>query len=272
MTIKILIDNHAEPPLVAEWGFSAYIEYADRHLLLDTGGSGKFLQNAELLGVNIGNVEFGILSHAHYDHSDGMETFFEHNASSVFYLRRSCGENCYSGKKHLIPRYIGIKRGLLDKYDSRIFYVSGDFEIIPGAMLIPHKTPNLESIGKKSKMYISRHGRRRFDDFSHEQSLVLDTPSGLVILNSCCHAGADNIINEIRQTYPNKSIYALVGGLHTHASSPSDVRKLASGIFDTGIKHVYTGHCTGEPAMIILKEVLGNKIEQFYSGMEISIP
>ncbi len=51
-------------------------------------------------------------------------------------------------------------------------------------------------------------------DYSHEQSLVVDTEKGPVIFNSCSHGGAANIINEVTQTFPNKKIYGLVGGFH----------------------------------------------------------
>ena len=44
------------------------------------------------------------------------------------------------------------------------------------------------------------------DDFSHEQSLVIDTAKGLVILNSCSHSGVENIINEVHSTFPDKHI------------------------------------------------------------------
>ncbi|MFQ9410234.1 MAG: hypothetical protein ACLR1T_03180 [Evtepia gabavorous] len=49
------------------------------------------------------------------------------------------------------------------------------------------------------------------DDFSHEQSLVFSTPKGLVIFNSCCHGGADNIVREVADTFPGQPISAIVG-------------------------------------------------------------
>ena len=107
------------------------------------------------------------------------------------------------------------------------------------------------------------------DDFAHEQSLVFDTPNGLVIFNSCSHGGADNIINEVAATFPTKEIWAYVGGLHLYKSSESDVRALAKRMKETGIRKVVTGHCTGEEAFQILKEELGDVVEQMYTGMEM---
>jgi len=46
LEMKVLIDNLAETPLVGEWGLSILIDVDDRKILLDTGASGLFAQNA----------------------------------------------------------------------------------------------------------------------------------------------------------------------------------------------------------------------------------
>lgn len=109
------------------------------------------------------------------------------------------------------------------------------------------------------------------DDFSHEQSLVVDTPDGLVILNSCSHGGADTIITEVSDTFPGKKILALIGGFHLFNKSEEEVRELAERIKRTGISRVYTGHCTGKRAYAILKETLGDQLWQLSVGMGIEL-
>ena len=79
LEMKVLIDNLAEAPLVGEWGLSILIDVDDRKILLDTGASGLFAQNAERLGIDLGSVDTGVLSHAHYDHADGLDTFLVHH-------------------------------------------------------------------------------------------------------------------------------------------------------------------------------------------------
>jgi 7,8-dihydropterin-6-yl-methyl-4-(beta-D-ribofuranosyl)aminobenzene 5'-phosphate synthase len=37
------------------------------------------------------------------------------------------------------------------------------------------------------------------------------------------------------------------------------------------VDHIYTGHCTGDAAYAILKEELGEKIDQFCSGYQIDM-
>ena len=268
MLAKVLIDNKTKESLLPEWGLSFYIEYEGHAILLDTGASEKFLRNADACGVDLTAVEFGVLSHAHYDHSDGMAAFFERNSKASFYLRKGARENCY-GKKEGKYRYNGIQRGVLRRFRERIVYVEGDYEIYPGVTLIPHKTAGLEKIAKKVDLYIRRGWRMRPDSFAHEQSLVFDTEKGLVIFSSCSHGGADNIIREVAMTCPGKPIYAILGGFHLYKSSEEEVRAFARRVRETGIQKIYTGHCTGEEAFEVLKEELGEQIEQLYSGKEI---
>ena len=116
-------------------------------------------------------------------------------------------------------------------------------------------------------MYV-RRGRRYFaDDFAHEQSVVFDTPEGLVVFNSCCHGGADVVIKEIAETFPDKRVKALIGGFHLYDKSENEVCALAERIRETGIEKVYTGHCTGEKAFAILREELGDIAGQLSVGL-----
>ena len=98
MKATILIDNIADSPLKDEWGLCVYIEHEGKKILLDTGASYKFTENAKKLGIDLSEIDFAVLSHAHYDHSDGMEEFFNHNRKAKFYLKEQCKENCYGRK------------------------------------------------------------------------------------------------------------------------------------------------------------------------------
>lgn len=269
MIAKVLIDNLTNSELLCEWGLSFYIEQNEKKILLDTGSSEKFAENAKKMGVDLKKVQWGVLSHAHYDHADGMPAFFSENENAKFYLRKGAAENCYGKKKFFLYEYNGIQQGILGNYKDRIEYVEGDYQLTEGVYLIPHKTIGLEKIAKRVNLFIKDNGKMFPDDFAHEQSLVIDTPKGLVIFNSCSHGGADNIITEVAATFPEKEICGYVGGLHLYKSSEAEIRALAKRIKATGIQRVVTGHCTGEEAFRILKEELGNTVEQMHTGMEI---
>lgn len=266
MIATVLADNITKENLESEWGLSIFIEYEDKKILLDAGASDKFLNNAAKIGIDLSEVDYGVLSHAHYDHADGMEHFFQNNKKASFFLRQGCEENCY-GKYFVFSKYVGIKKGILEKYKERIIYVRGDCEIAPGIYLIPHKTAGLSTIGKKNKMYVKKNKRWQPDDFSHEQSLVLDTEKGLVIFNSCSHGGVDTIIKEVASSFPDKKIDTYIGGFHLFEKKESEVRVLGKKLLEIGIENIYTGHCTGKRAYYILKEELGDKIKQIETGM-----
>ncbi len=266
MKATVVVDNISKDNIAGEWGLCIYIEYGGKKLLLDTGASGLFLDNAKKLGIDINNIDYAVLSHAHYDHADGMKDFFKANDKALFHLRYGCDENCYI-KKWFFHKYIGIPKNILEDYKERIIYTEGDYALLPGASLIPHKTDGLSKIGKQNMMYIQNERGWNPDDFSHEQSLVFETSSGLVIFNSCSHAGADNIINEVAATYPDKKIKAIVGGFHIFNKSKKEVKELARKIKMTGIEAVYTGHCTGKRSFDVLQEELGDIVHQLYVGM-----
>ncbi len=267
MKATVLVDNLEVENLSTEWGLCVYIEYGDKKVLLDTGSSDKFVQNAKTLGVDLAEVDFGVLSHAHYDHADGMDAFFEENQKAKFYLRAGAGENCYHKLSFFKSKYIGIKKGTLEQYKDRIVFADGKAVLSEGIELTPHTTANLAEVGRKNSMYV-RKGRKMIpDDFSHEQNLIFETEKGLVIFNSCSHAGADNIIKETMESYPGKKICALIGGFHLFRSSEEEVRAFAKRVKETGIEKLYTGHCTGEDGYRILKEELGDRVEQLRTGL-----
>jgi len=56
----------------AEWGLSIFIETGTQKILFDTGKSGIFAQNAKIMGLELDETDFIILSHEHWDHVNGL--------------------------------------------------------------------------------------------------------------------------------------------------------------------------------------------------------
>ena len=141
MKATVLADNIGEGPLAGEWGLSIYIEYENKKILLDTGASALFTENAKAMDIPLENIDFGILSHAHYDHANGMEYFFKRNRHAKFYLQKSCAENCYAYEEGRF-RYIGIPKNLLAAYQDRLIYADGDAALCDGVYVVAHKRKN----------------------------------------------------------------------------------------------------------------------------------
>lgn len=267
LKIYVLVDNADGPGLKGEWGLSFYIEYKEKTVLLDAGLSSLFSVNAEKLGLDLNNVDFAVLSHAHDDHANGLERFFELNDHAMLYVAEGCEENCYD-RHGLRFKYAGVPRGIMKRHADRIIRADADMIISEGIRLLGHTTPDLEKLGRMEKMYL-RQGFMRYipDDFRHEHSLVFETDEGIVIFNSCSHAGADNIVNEVAQVYPDRRILAMIGGFHLFNKSDDYVKAFAQRLEDAGALHIYTGHCTGQKAFNILKNELGDKVHAFSTGL-----
>lgn len=270
MIAKVLMDNLAAESFACEWGLALHIEYEGRKILLDSGTTGAFADNAEKMGVDLSEVELGVLSHSHYDHANGFDRFFAVNSKAKIYIAEAVRENLYGWKK-LLPYYGGIRRGMLKEHADRFIRVSGKREILPRVWLLGHSTPGLEVMGKRNGLYQRRGLWLHPDDFRHEQSLIFDTDTGLVVFNSCSHAGPDVIIREAEAAFPGKKVRAMIGGFHLFRLSDGDVRALAGRLKACGVERLVTGHCTGERAYEILREELGECVQQMYSGMEIEL-
>lgn len=266
MWAKVIVDNIPDESLTGEWGLCILIKAAGKVILLDAGASDLFVSNAKQLGIDLDDVDMAVLSHAHSDHANGMEAFFTHNDHAKFYVQASSAPNCYY-KKWFTRRYIGIPRNILDEFSDRIELVDGKLQLADGLWLLPHTTQNLQRVGVREHMYLRTANGWRPDDFSHEQSLVIETGKGLVIFNSCSHGGAANIINEVTAAFPGKSVYGIIGGFHLYNKKPAEVRELAQKIRATGIRYICTGHCTGDRAYAILQQELGEQLHQLHVGL-----
>ena len=309
MKVTVLVDNRDGEQIRGEWGLSFYIEYTyegagtendgkgSRTVLLDAGLSGLFAENAEKLGLDIKAVDYAVLSHAHDDHANGLDTFFELNDHAPLYVAEGCDENCYD-RHGIFMKYAGVPRGIMKRRAGRIVRAdavkSGQTEmpenaekterpdsaetggmitrIDKGISLLGHSTPGLDKLGRADGMYL-RQGLLKFipDDFRHEVSLVFELPEGIVVFNSCSHAGADNIINEAKQAFPGRRILAMIGGFHLFNKTDQYVRDFARRVLETGVEAVYTSHCTGERAMQILSGELGDKMHAFCTGTTFEI-
>lgn len=280
MKVTVLMENTtSSAALTCEHGLSLLIEDADRTLLLDAGSSEAFLGNAEAMGIDLKRVDMAVLSHGHYDHSGGFGAFMALNDRAPLYWMDSAGLDYQSGSREG-THYIGVPDSFRAILASRLREVSTVTEIAPGVHLVPHSTPGLERIGAAKKLYRREETTLFPDDFRHEKTLVYDTPEGLVLFNSCSHGGITAIVEEVRRALPGRPLLAFFGGLHMKGRkqgqeictfSPSEVAEMADYIRASGMKYLYTGHCTGAVAFGMLREHLGELVREMPTGYVIEL-
>ncbi len=233
----------------------------------DVGQSGKFADNARLLGVDLAQVEAVVISHHHYDHGGGLGRLFKENDHAMVYLRRSTDEAHVAEDASGAIRTIGLDDALLQRYRERIVMVEETAEILPGLHVItkiPHPYPK-PSGDLRLKARIQ--GMLTADPFNHELVTVLENEHGLVILTGCAHNGVLNMIRATREVFPTKLILAVVGGFHLHSEDESEVRMIGETLANWEIPKVIVGHCTGEEATDTLEKVLGDRLERLFTGL-----
>ena len=268
MNATVLVDNEATGSCSSEWGLSVLIEENGMKVLLDTGATGMFAENAEILKIDLREVDAAVLSHAHFDHSGGFDEFFAINSKAKLYMHESASEDCYSQKPEGLE-YIGIPLGVLERHRQRIERVSETRKIADGFWILPHSTPELSKVGKAAGMLRRKAGGGGEpteedmvpDDFSHEVSLVVELAGGgIAVFSSCSHAGADVVVREAQKAWPQERIRAVVGGFHLYQTPEPQVREFARRLKETGVELVCTGHCTGAEALRVLTEELGQDV------------
>lgn len=276
MRITVLVENTGPSELKIEHGLSLYIEFNDKKYLLDAGPSDSFFKNAHALSIDLGRVDKAVLSHGHYDHGDGFMVFLNQYKDKVVYGAKNIFDDYYSGSGGSI-HYIGLS-SKLKQMKNRFNTISKDTKIGEKIYLILDDVSNTKEIGVQKKLYKKVDDVLQPDNFNHELSLVFDTPKGLVICNSCSHAGLESIVDNIKKRL-NKPVYAYVGGLHmkstknhieTSSFTEEQIQNLCIFI-EKNIQYVLTGHCTGNVSYDLLKKYLKDRIDFLTTGKTIEI-
>ena len=276
--VTVLMENTTDEGYECEHGLSLYIETDSKNILLDSGQTDLFLQNAGELMTCPEEADFCVLSHGHYDHSGGFKALLDKNNELKIYAMKGFDGDYYSGNGGM--HYIGLSKELLNTYIDNFITVDSFSKIDEGIYLVPHTTKNLEKIGKRAKLYIKDSDEYVPDNFAHEMSLVIDTIKGLVIFNSCSHSGLENILQEVKEALPGKRVYGFFGGLHMKGKegdneictfTDEELDKFAENVVKEGIEVLYTGHCTGKEGYDKLETRLPDTLFHLRTGRIILV-
>lgn len=267
--ITILVDNQAGNGLSAEHGFSLWIESAGRRILFDTGQGGVLKSNSRALGIDLGATDVLALSHGHYDHTGGV--------AQVLSLGRDIDVYCHPGV--VLPRYSVRKKApkpiqmpsesmtAIDQLPwKHLHWVRKPVmlsERIGITGYIPRET-DFEDTG--GPFYLDPEGRRA-DSIDDDLALWLCTDDGVIVCVGCAHAGLANTLNCIRRLNPGLRVRAVIGGFHLVNAEQERLKQTAAALERLNVDLVVPCHCTGQPAVALLRKELGERVTPGAAGM-----
>jgi 7,8-dihydropterin-6-yl-methyl-4-(beta-D-ribofuranosyl)aminobenzene 5'-phosphate synthase len=214
-------------------GFASLIQNRNKTMLFDTGGdSPTLLLNLNKTGIKPEQIDVIFLSHVHNDHTGGLLGFLEKDSHVKIYLPISFPSSLKKDISSLGAEVIEINASVQIKEN---FYTTGELGII-----------------KK------------------EQSLIIDSEKGLIIITGCAHPRIVEIAKKARELL-NKNIYFVMGGFHLCHDNNSQIEGIINSFKKLEVKKIAPSHCTGEKARNLFKEEYGDNFIENGVGKMIEI-
>ncbi|MDD5953498.1 MAG: MBL fold metallo-hydrolase [Oscillospiraceae bacterium] len=280
--VNLIEDTCRTSAYLEEHGLSFYVETPNHKLVVDTGASDAFLENARRLKIDLSGVDTVILTHGHLSHCGGVKALLELAPKATVYIRETAFGEFYNGANVFDEnflrdnaRFIGIEKELASLPQVQLVY--GDLvideelqlftnvverELWPACNLHLHRV-----IGETSEQ----------DDFSHEQFLVVSAEGKRILFAGCCHGGIVNVMNAFQERF-GSAPDLVVGGFHMMQKQYCGfsrenlflVDEIGRQLKDTPTRY-YTCHCTGSIPYHRLKAQMGDKISYVYSGETVPL-
>ncbi len=233
LTITIIYDNNPyKQDLETNWGFSAFITGTEKKILFDTGGGRLLLDNMEKLAIEPDSIDVVVLSHIHRDHTGGLAGFLEKNSSVTVYLPSA------------FPKKF---KDNVHNYGAKIIEVNESLQICE----------NVYSTGQLGKLI-------------KEQSLIIKTDKGLVLITGCAHPGIVKIVN-IAKDLLNNDIFLVMGGFHLEWMTKCGIEKIISAFKNLGISYVGPCHCSGHKARSLFEKHFDSHYINIGAGKVINL-
>jgi 7,8-dihydropterin-6-yl-methyl-4-(beta-D-ribofuranosyl)aminobenzene 5'-phosphate synthase len=278
--LVVLSDNrNANTGLRKEHGLSVFLDTGTVKLLLDTGSSDAFAQNALFLGIDLMHINAVFLSHGHNDHTGGLTCFLSLNKQANIWISQEVNNQryysykvdykeigCFNQEKAHLDR-IHFETGLVQHAPPIVTFDPIDFDY-------PRPKANRRLFSKTEKV---ESARMVSDSLSHERILCIDAEQ-LFVYTGCAHAGLQNILKTVEQQL-NRKPDVVLGGFHfpdAEASFPletaEELQRLGAFLVSEYPQTRFiTGHCTGDKAFDQLKRIMGSQVELFHTGYTTTI-
>lgn len=262
--VTVLSTMLADMTGIGEWGFAALVEVDGYRLLFDTGAREEtVLRNAEELKVDLSGVTDVVLTHHHSDHTGGLLTLRKalaaknpaalsraHVATGIFLPRRYEGGALSGNPMPAVREAYEATGGKLLEHAKAEKLAPGVWITGPVARRYPERNY------PRTVRLLAARGPAE-DDVPEDQSLVVDTEEGLVVITGCGHAGIGNILAQARAMVPGVPVRAVLGGLHLLDADEAALAWTAERMREAGVRHLLGAHCTGLEAVYRLRALAG---------------
>lgn len=260
---------------LAEWGLSILVETEKVKVLLDTGASVSAQHNADLMGIDLRDIDKIILSHGHYDHTGGLRQLLRRRSKEIEIIAHpDIWQEKYGRRKNRPARYAGIpfQRAELESLGARFNLTTKPVMISDNVMStgeIP-MTNDFEEVA--STLFIRDSGNLQPDMVMDDQALISKTHLGLIVILGCAHRGIINTIHQAQKLTGIEEIHTVVGGCHLVGASKERIQQTIAALKELKVQKLGVSHCTGLPAAVALAREFGESFFFNNAGTITEIP
>jgi len=260
--------------LIAEWGLSFLLRTKNNTILFDAGRNISAYYNAQLLGIDLNEIDKIVLSHSHSDHTGGLRYILERmdkRKEIEIIAHPDIWSERYARYDNEKNKYVGIPflQEELKKYGAYFHLTRESIEISKEMITsgeIPVLTDFEEMNSGKIRRLILKDGKYIEDKLLDDLAIFFQSDKGLIIITGCAHRGIVNTIYHAQNLTGIKNVYAVIGGAHLFEASQERIDLTINALEKLNVKKIGLCHCTGLKAISSLITQLPDKFISIISG------
>lgn len=250
--ITVLVENSVNlRGLKAEHGLAWLIEIGGRRVLFDTGQTELLLDNAGALGCSLEGLDAIVLSHGHYDHTGGLAAVRRLSPAAQVCLHPAAMRPKFNANSDGGGRYIGMPdagRQAIADAGPKLTLTAACQEIVSG-LFVTGEIPRLTDFEDVGGHFFLDERCQQADPLVDDQAVFFQTPTGVVVVLGCAHAGVVNTLTQVERLTTGKRIQAVLGGMHLFNASPERLAATVEALQRRDIPLLAPAHCTGLAAV-----------------------
>jgi 7,8-dihydropterin-6-yl-methyl-4-(beta-D-ribofuranosyl)aminobenzene 5'-phosphate synthase len=265
----VLCENsvYGKIDVIAEHGWSVWLETPAGPFLFDTGSGHGLLNNAGVFNIPLEAANGILISHHHSDHTSGLRDTLKtigqrtERRTTPIYAHPDLFKDSFSENNGTL-RFIGIphSRSVLETAGADFRLETGWQEIAPGLAMtgeVPRRTTY--EFGDQNLKHYDDTGQLVIDPIRDDQTVVIDTPDGLFVVLGCSHAGLINILTYIQEQTGERRFHTIMGGTHLGPVGDEQVERTIEALHEFDIQRIGVSHCTGPKVAARMAHEFGDR-------------